>query len=106
MNNKNLLAVAIQAAQLGGEILRAHLHEAHTRRIDAKSEFDFVTNVDHASEAAVVAHVQKHFPEHKILAEESGAGFTEHDDFWSTGNILASNNLVHVQMEKLVRAGL
>lgn len=73
MNNSNLLEIAIQAAQLGGEILRAHVHEAHTRRIDAKSEFDFVTNVDHESEATVVAHLQKHFPEHKILAEESGA---------------------------------
>lgn len=72
-SSESLLTVAIAAAQLGGNILRAHLNVAHTRRIEAKSEFDFVTNVDHESEAVVVAHLQKHFPAHKILAEESGA---------------------------------
>ncbi len=71
-SSKKLLEVALQAAQLGGEILRAHLHEADTRRIAAKSEFDFVTNVVHESEAVIVAHLREHFPEHKILAEESG----------------------------------
>jgi myo-inositol-1(or 4)-monophosphatase len=73
MNNHHLLAVAVEAAKLGGEVLRAHWNEARPRRIEAKSEFDFVTNVDHESEAVIVAHLQKRFPEHKILAEESGA---------------------------------
>lgn len=73
MNLQNFLEVGIQAARLGGDILKKHVGEAHTRHVAAKSEFDFVSNVDHESEAAILAHVQKNFPDHKILAEESGA---------------------------------
>lgn len=96
MNHKDLLDVAIQAARLGGGILKKHAGEAHTRHIAAKSEFDFVTNVDHESEAAVVAHLQKHFPDHKILAEEGGvSGAATAEVEWIIDPLDGTANYIH-----------
>ncbi len=96
ISSQDLLSVAIEAAQLGGEVLRAHVNAAHTRRIAAKSEFDFVTNVDHESEAVVVAHLQKHFPQHKILAEEGGArGATSASVEWIIDPLDGTANYMH-----------
>lgn len=94
--SKELLEVALQAAHRGGKILKAHLHEVHARRIEAKSEFDFVTNVDHESEAAVVAHLQQHFPDHKILAEEGGAsGAASSEVEWIIDPLDGTANYIH-----------
>ncbi len=58
-------------ARRAGEILRAGFGTHH--QIDKKGEIDLVTEVDHRSEAFILGEIQRRFPDHKILAEESGA---------------------------------
>ncbi|MFH1177385.1 MAG: inositol monophosphatase family protein [Acidobacteriota bacterium] len=68
-----LLPLALAAAQLGGEILRSFFGRLKAGEIEEKTQNDFVTAADHASEAAITTLLRKHTPAIGILAEESGA---------------------------------
>jgi myo-inositol-1(or 4)-monophosphatase len=68
----HLAAVAVDAARAGGAVLR-RLFGADALDVRRKGENDFVTRADHESEEAVVGVIRDSFPEHAILAEESGA---------------------------------
>jgi myo-inositol-1(or 4)-monophosphatase len=54
-----------------GEILRAGFGQDH--RIRHKGTVNLVTEVDQRSEDYLVGQIRQHFPDHSILAEESGA---------------------------------
>ncbi len=59
-------------ARQAGVILRAGYGQAHT--IDSKSHaIDLVTETDRRSEAFLLESIRRRWPEHSILAEESGA---------------------------------
>ncbi len=65
------LAVAREAAADAVAILRARLAETDGRA-ERKQARDFVTIADEASEAAIVERLERAFPDHAIVAEESG----------------------------------
>ncbi len=59
-------------ARQAGVILRAGYGQRHT--IDSKSHaIDLVTETDRQSEAFLLENIRRRWPEHSILAEESGA---------------------------------
>lgn len=65
------LEVAVEAAREAGAILVAEL--ARPVQIGYKGDVDIVTQADGRSEQAIMGRLRKHFPEHAIVAEESGA---------------------------------
>lgn len=67
--------IAIRAARDGGRILMRYLDRIDSLKIETKSRNDFVSDVDRASEQAIIHAISKAYPNHAILAEESG----EHD---------------------------
>jgi len=68
-----LRRIAETIARKAGDGLRAAYHRP--REIEYKGEIDLVTQADRDSEAAIVAALREHFPDHAILAEEAaGAG--------------------------------
>lgn len=65
------LDVATEAALAGGAIVQAYAGKV---KIEEKGRIgDLVTLADRAAEAEVLAVIQRHFPDHAILAEESGS---------------------------------
>jgi myo-inositol-1(or 4)-monophosphatase len=66
-----LRAACVEAARLGGEVLRDRWGK--TRTIEYKGGIDLVTDADRASEAAVLGFLAARFPGAAVLAEESGA---------------------------------
>ena len=60
--------IAIQAARAGGQVLMQKF--GTTLVVEHKGENDLVTDVDRASEAAIVSVIRGTFPRHDILAEE------------------------------------
>lgn len=64
------LAFLVSLAQKAGEILRAG--QTQFLQIKYKGEIDLVTEMDHRSEAFLLDQIGQHFPDHPILAEESG----------------------------------
>jgi len=69
-----LLATAIDAAKLGGTILREHLGRVRNIELKEGQEKNLVTEIDRRSEEVIIGHIRKRFPDHAILAEESGGG--------------------------------
>jgi myo-inositol-1(or 4)-monophosphatase len=67
-----LLAVATDAARAGGEVLK-RLYGAADLDAEEKAKNDLVSRADRESEAAIVGHILGAFPDHSILAEESGS---------------------------------
>ena len=68
-----MLNVAIKAARAAGAIINRAALDVEAVRISQKQVNDFVTEVDHASEAAIIETLLTAYPDHGILAEESGS---------------------------------
>ena len=69
---QTFLDIATEAACAGGAVLRSYLGNLQEQEIEEKRPGDLVTIADKESEAKVLSILQRHFPDHGILAEESG----------------------------------
>ena len=90
-----MLNIAVRAARRAGSIInRASLDNAGLE-VRSKRQNDFVTRVDHAAEEAVLDVVRKAYPDHAILAEESGAtqGSAEYE--WVIDPLDGTTNFIH-----------
>jgi len=67
-----LLNIAVRAARNAGEIIVRSMNRLESLQITSKGRNDFVTEIDKAAEAEIIAHIRKHYPKHSFLAEESG----------------------------------
>ena len=68
-----LLNVAVMAARRAGSTLIKKMVNLSKLKVEQKGHNDFVSDADRAAEKAVIECIHKHYPEHAILAEESGA---------------------------------
>lgn len=80
-------------ARGAGEILRAGYGQQF--RIKQKGVIDLVTEFDHRSEAYVLEAIHARFPEHRILAEESGARGGTTDPIWYVDPLDGTINYAH-----------
>ncbi|MEM1245472.1 MAG: inositol monophosphatase family protein [Acidobacteriota bacterium] len=80
------LRVAVDAALAGAQVAKgyfsAHGAEAAGVRIENKSRNDLVSIADRESEAAIIATIRAEFPDHLIVAEESGLIGAHHEVSW------------------------
>jgi myo-inositol-1(or 4)-monophosphatase len=67
-----MLNVAVRAARRAGRIINRASLDLDTLQVARKQRNDFVTEVDHASEQAIIDTLLTAYPSHSILAEESG----------------------------------
>ena len=63
--------VAVSVAREAGALLRARIHGPLGIRPKGHSG-DLTTSLDHEAEALIVARLRREFPQHRIVAEESG----------------------------------
>lgn len=90
-----LLAVAVRAARAGGEVIDA-ARASRRFAVSEKSAADFVTEVDVASERAVVGVIREAFPDHDVLAEEGGGGpATGAELRWVIDPLDGTTNFIH-----------
>jgi len=64
------LAYLERLARQAGQILRAGYQQEH--QVDYKGVIDLVTEIDRQSEGYLLGEIRGDFPDHNILAEESG----------------------------------
>ena len=69
--SEELLEAAVAGARAGAEVLMRYFR-ADDNQVAHKGPHDLVSQADHESEAAVIAEIRGRFPNHHILAEESG----------------------------------
>ena len=68
-----MLNIAVKAARRAGSIINRASLDTGALEISRKRQNDFVTQVDRAAEAAILEIIQRAYPDHGVLAEESGA---------------------------------
>lgn len=92
-----MLNVAIKAARAAGAIINRAALDVEAVRISQKQVNDFVTEVDHASEQAIIETLLGAYPGHGILAEESGSqyGARDSDYVWIIDPLDGTTNFIH-----------
>ena len=93
-----MLNVAIKAARLAGTIINRAALDVESVRVSAKQTNDFVTEVDHAAEAAIIDTLLTAYPDHAIWAEESGKREGKHggaDHVWIIDPLDGTTNFIH-----------
>ncbi len=90
---KEFTSIAEQACRRAGEIQLEGLKSA--RQISYKGSINLVTDVDHASERAIVEIIQGEYPDHDILAEE-GTGKRKDSEYkWVIDPLDGTTNYAH-----------
>lgn len=89
------LETAIQAARKAGEILIENYGKLTQRQIVSKGLSDYVTEIDHLCEKEVIGIIHKKFPDHAILAEESGQGKEKSECRWIIDPLDGTTNYIH-----------
>jgi len=67
-----MLNTAVKAARRAGAIINRASLELDKLQVSRKGPGDYVTEVDHAAEAAIIDILRRAYPEHGFLGEESG----------------------------------
>lgn len=90
-----LLNIAVKAARRGGQILQRAALDLNCLQVHQKAHNDFVTEVDRASEAAIIEVISSAYPGHSILAEESGLKNEGADPQWIIDPLDGTTNFIH-----------
>lgn len=91
--DKDFKKIAIQSVLKGGDILQGYRGEV--KKIDYKGVVNLVTEADRLSENAIIKIIQKNFPEHNILTEES-KGYEKDSDYkWIIDPLDGTTNYAH-----------
>ncbi len=92
-----MLNVAIKAARAAGALINRASLDLEALRINTKSPNDFVTEVDHAAEGVIIETLLGAYPDHGILAEESGRTHgAKHSEYvWIIDPLDGTTNFIH-----------
>jgi myo-inositol-1(or 4)-monophosphatase len=92
-----MLNIAIKAARSAGAIINRASLDLDRLQVNTKAPNDFVTEVDHAAEAAIIDTLLGAYPGHGILAEESGSqrGAKDSDYVWIIDPLDGTTNFIH-----------
>jgi len=87
-----LQIVEIIARQAGAVLMEGY---GNVRHIQQKGAIDLVTEFDKRSEEIIISSIQQKFPDHAILAEESGHNKTISEYQWVIDPLDGTTNFAH-----------
>jgi myo-inositol-1(or 4)-monophosphatase len=85
--------VALRAAHAAGRIHLRWLNK--TKAVIKSNSLDLVTQADKESEVAIIKMIRRAFPDHAILAEESGASANTSEHRWIIDPLDGTTNFAH-----------
>jgi myo-inositol-1(or 4)-monophosphatase len=89
----SFLDTALDAAKCAGEILLRSYEKP--KEIEFKGDVDLVTEMDRASEQLIVEKILSQYPNHSIVAEESGEQKTGSEYRWIIDPLDGTTNYAH-----------
>lgn len=90
-----MINIALRAARKAGENIVRASDELHRFEVKAKGINNFVTEVDINAEREIIYHLQKAFPDHAILGEESGLIGSEEAEYrWVIDPLDGTTNFI------------
>jgi myo-inositol-1(or 4)-monophosphatase len=92
-----MLTIAVKAARRAGGIINRASQNLDLLNVTRKSHSDFVSEVDGAAEEAIIKVLLDAYPDHAILAEESGTrGDQEKSEYqWIIDPLDGTTNFLH-----------
>jgi myo-inositol-1(or 4)-monophosphatase len=92
-----MINVAVKAARAAGSIINRAALDIESVRVSQKKANDFVTEVDHAAEQAIIETLLTAYPGHGIWAEESGRehGAKDSEFVWIIDPLDGTTNFIH-----------
>lgn len=87
-----IIEVAIAAAKEAGEFLLDGFGKVS--QIEKKGDRNFATNLDKEAELMIIDRIKAQFPEHSILAEESGKSNQGSDYIWIIDPLDGTHNFI------------
>lgn len=90
------LNIAISAARAAGSIIMRHINQIASLSVKVKQRNDFVSEVDDLAEQEIIRIIRRAYPQHAILAEESGHSEIEKNDYlWVIDPLDGTTNYLH-----------
>lgn len=87
-----LLNIAIMAARKAGDVMLRGFERLDALQISSKGSRDFATHIDHKAEQEIIAVIHKAYPDHPIIAEESGKHPGSRDFVWHVDPLDGTHN--------------
>ncbi|MDH3561406.1 MAG: inositol monophosphatase, partial [Gammaproteobacteria bacterium] len=89
-----MLNIAVRAARSAGNIIVRHSERLDQLAVQTKEPNDFVSEVDRQAEQEIIHILRKAYPNHGILAEESG--LRQGDEYqWIIDPLDGTTNFLH-----------
>lgn len=102
-----ILNIAIQAARRAGNIILRYSNQLDRLDVESKGRNDFVTVVDRQAESEIIAAIQRAFPDHSILAEETGLTQNDASPYkWIIDPLDGTTNFLHGYPQFAVSIGV
>jgi myo-inositol-1(or 4)-monophosphatase len=106
-NLQIFLDIATEAALAAGAVLQGYLGKLENAIFEKGRPGDLVTAADKASEVVILEVLRRHFPQHSILAEESGKiGNQDNEYLWAIDPLDGTTNFAHQYPAFAVSLGL
>ncbi len=90
-----MLNIAIRAARKAGDVIARHADQIDHLTITQKSQNDFVSEVDQMAEQEIIQIIHKAYPDHSILAEESGLTDGDEEYQWIIDPLDGTTNFLY-----------
>ena len=87
--------IAVRAARAAGNIITRNMDRLDRLTIASKRSNDFVSEVDLKAEQAIIEVLHQAFPDHGILAEESGQQKESSEHQWIIDPLDGTTNFLH-----------
>jgi myo-inositol-1(or 4)-monophosphatase len=90
-----MLTNAVKAARRAGTIINRASQDVGSIKVHSKNYNDFVSEVDHAAERAIIQTLQEAYPDHGFIGEESGDDRTDAEHVWIIDPLDGTTNFLH-----------
>ncbi len=100
-----LLNTAVKAARRAGNIIVRYVDQIDRLEIETKGRQDFVTEVDRVAEEEIIRVIRAAYPNHAIIAEESGSHNGAEFE-WIIDPLDGTTNFLHRYPQFAVSIGL
>jgi len=90
-----MLTVAIEAAREAGRFLKLSVGKVRSVEVKQGDERNLVSEIDRGAEAKIISIIRSHFPQHAILAEESGGSLAPAEVRWIIDPLDGTTNFLH-----------
>jgi myo-inositol-1(or 4)-monophosphatase len=89
-----VIDTALRASERASEVLLGYFERLSSIEVEEKARNDFVTEADKKSEMIIIKTIQEVFPQHSIVAEETGR-YEGNDWKWYIDPLDGTKNFIH-----------